>query len=248
MEGLVVLDENGVGRPIGKIEVNGPLDFRCVARISEVCQQIAADPKIGIVVLSVSPDVWTGWSDEAWDTAGERGLIGDPFGPIALLPQPTIISITGEVCDAGVELALCADIRIADAAAVFSMAQVGNGHFPIAGGLQRLVRAIGRAHALEFVLTGRSIDAPTALHWGLISHVAPTGETIPEALALAERTAQFGLIGLRAAKEAISRGPHMSLDEALRFETDLAVLLQTTKDRAEGVQAFAEKRSPKFGR
>ena len=243
-----MLDENGASRSIGKIEVNGPLDFHCVDRISANCKQMAADPTVGVVVLSVSPDVWTGWSDEAWNTAGECGLIGDPFGPIAFLPQPTIISIAGEVRDAGVELALCADIRIADAAAVFSMTQVGSGHFPIAGGLQRLVRAIGRAHALEFVLAGKPIDAPTAMHWGLISHVASTGETIPEALAWAERIAQFGLLGLRAAKEAINRGSHMSLDEALRFETDLAVLLQTTKDRTEGVRAFMEKRPPKFGR
>ena len=242
-----MLDKNGLGKLVGTIEVKGPLDLHCVARLSAACEQIAADPTVRVVMLSVSPDVWTGWSDEAWHTAGECGLIGDPFGPLALLPQPTIIPITGEIRDAGVELALCADIRITDNAAVFSMAGVGGGRFPIAGGLQRLVRAVGRAHALEFVLTGRTIDAPTALRWGFISHVVSTSEVFPEALALAERTAQFGLIGLRAAKEAISRGSHMALDEALRFETDLAVLLQTTRDRAEGVKAFAEKRPPDFG-
>lgn len=107
-------------------------------------------------------------------------------------------------------------------------------------------RAVGRASAIDLVLSGRAIDAAEALRMGLVSRVVPPSDLSDAALALAERIAERGPIATRYAKEAVNRGTGMTLEQALRFETDLTVLLQTTYDRAEGVRAFLEKRRPKF--
>jgi enoyl-CoA hydratase len=116
----------------------------------------------------------------------------------------------------------------------------------MAGGTQRLARLVGRAAALELILTAEPIDAQTALRVGLVSKVVPRDRLLSEASALAERIAARGPIAIQYAKEAVSRGLDMSLEQALRFETDLTIILQTTEDRAEGVRAFLEKRSPEF--
>jgi enoyl-CoA hydratase len=116
----------------------------------------------------------------------------------------------------------------------------------MAGGTQRLARIVGRAAALELVLTAEPIDAQTALRIGLVSQVVPREHLLAEASALAERIAARGPIAVRYAKEAVSQGLDMSLEQALRFETDLTIILQTTEDRAEGVRAFLEKREPEF--
>ena len=103
---------------------------------------------------------------------------------------------------------------------------------------------MGRGRALELVLVSEPIDAMTARTWGLVSVVAE--DPASEAAALAARIAQRGPLATRFAKEAVRRGIEMPLDQALRYETDLTVLLQTTEDRAEGVEAFLEKRDPEF--
>jgi enoyl-CoA hydratase/carnithine racemase len=116
----------------------------------------------------------------------------------------------------------------------------------MAGGTQRLARLVGRAQALRLILLGETIDAKEALRIGLVSGVYPRDKLAAEAEALASRMAERGPIALRYAKEAVHRGLEQPLDQALRFETDLTVILQTTEDRAEGVRAFLEKRTPKF--
>jgi enoyl-CoA hydratase len=116
----------------------------------------------------------------------------------------------------------------------------------MAGGLQRLARLVGRGKALELALTGKLIDADEALRIGMISGVAPRDGLMQAAEAIAQRIAERGPLAVVYAKEAVSRGIDMPLEQALRFETDLTVILQTTEDRAEGVRAFLEKRKPEF--
>ena len=96
------------------------------------------------------------------------------------------------------------------------------------------------------ILTGEAVDAQEALRIGLVSQVTPRGSLLAEAEALAGRIADRGPIAVRYAKEAVSRGLDMTLEQALRYETDLTIILQTTEDRAEGVRAFLEKRTPQF--
>ncbi|MEX0785070.1 MAG: enoyl-CoA hydratase-related protein, partial [Dehalococcoidia bacterium] len=138
------------------------------------------------------------------------------------------------------------DVRLAAEGARFSLPETGSGALPMAGGTQRLARLVGRGEALRLILLGEEIDAQEALRIGLVSGVYPKEQLLGEAEALAQRMASRGPIALRYAKEAVRRGLDQPLDQALRYETDLTVILQSTEDRAEGVRAFLEKREPKF--
>jgi enoyl-CoA hydratase len=160
--------------------------------------------------------------------------------------QPVICALNGDATSAGLELALACDVRLAAQGARFTLPETAQGLIPMAGGTQRLARLVGRAHALRLLLLAEPIDAEEALRIGLVSAVFPPDNLIAEAEALAGRMASRGPIALRYAKEAVRRGLEQPLDQALRFETDLTVILQTTEDRAEGVRAFLEKREPKF--
>jgi enoyl-CoA hydratase/carnithine racemase len=160
--------------------------------------------------------------------------------------QPVICAVNGDATSAGLELALACDLRIAAEGARFSLPETASGLLPMAGGSQRLPRLVGRGEALRLLLLAEPIDAAEALRIGLVSAVVPGERLLAEAEALAFRLASRGPIALRYAKEAVRRGLEQPLDQALRFETDLTVILQTTEDRAEGVRAFLEKREPRF--
>ncbi len=233
-----------VDASIARLDLAGPLDAGLVNRLAELCARVADDEAVRVLVLSADAATWAGWSAQALDRAAADGLIGDPLRPLADLPQPTIVALAGTVRDGGLELALCADLRVAGVGSSFALAATESRAWPIAGGLQRLARLVGRARAQELALLGDPIDAATALQWGLVSAVAddPPAEALRRAALLAAR----GPIAIRLAKEAVRRGAEMPLDQALRYETDLTVLLQTTEDRAEGVSAFLEKRAPHF--
>jgi enoyl-CoA hydratase/carnithine racemase len=154
--------------------------------------------------------------------------------------------VNGPAISGGLELALACDIRIAAPTAAFSLPEVTQGAIPGGGGTQRLPRIVGRAKALDMVLTGRTLDADEALRCGLVTSVADDEDCTAEAISLAGRIAERGPLAVRYAKEAVHRGTEMPLEQALRYETDLTVILQTTNDRAEGVRAFVEKRKPQF--
>ncbi|MCH7793034.1 MAG: hypothetical protein IID31_12235 [Planctomycetes bacterium] len=110
----------------------------------------------------------------------------------------------------------------------------------------RLARLAGRGDALALILTGEPIDAAHALRIGIVSEVVAKAALTERADAIAGRIAERGPIAVQYAKEAVSRGAEMPLEQGLRYETDLTMILQTTEDRAEGVRAFLEKRQPKF--
>jgi enoyl-CoA hydratase/carnithine racemase len=141
-------------------------------------------------------------------------------------------------------VALVADVRLAADPATFLLA--AGDALPLGGGLTRLGRAAGRAAATWLALTGEPLPADAALRAGLVSAVLAPDALLPEAERLAGMIAGRGPIAVRFAKEALRRGPELTLAQALRMETDLTVILQTTADRAEGVAAFKEKRPPHF--
>ena len=162
------------------------------------------------------------------------------------LSRPVICAINGDAISAGLELALACDVRLACDEARFALPETSWGLIPMGGGSQRLARIVGRGKALELILTAEAIDAQEAHRVGLVSRVVPLDRLMAEAGALAERIAARGPIAVRYAKEAVSKGLDMTLEQALRFETDLTIILQATEDRAEGVRAFLDKRPPQF--
>ena len=120
------------------------------------------------------------------------------------------------------------------------------GLIPEWGGTQLLPRIVGIGKALEMILTADPIDAEEAYRIGLINRVVPAAELSAQATELAERIAQKGPIAVRYTKEAVNKGLDMTLEQGLRLEADLSILLQTTQDRAEGLRYFFEKRTPQF--
>ena len=159
---------------------------------------------------------------------------------------PVIAAISGCCLSAGLDLALACDIRVASAGAEFGFPEVAAGRLPLGGGVARLARLVGRAAATRMLLMGDVVDAEEALRLGLVSSVTPETELAEEAARLARVIAGRGPIAVAYGKEALRQGMEMPLEPALRYETDLTVLLQATADRAEGIAAFAEKRTPVF--
>ena len=237
---------------IARISLNRPdarnLITPSVIRELEVaCDAVRDDDSVRCVVISGSDVCFSaGWDLNSFSGGLADILAGDPFGCLAKLAQPVIAAVEGEATSGGLALALAADIRVAAKDATFALPEIEDGLIPFAGSIQRLVRLTGRGGALSLILTGEPVDAPTALRIGLVSEVTPSGKAIERALVIAAQIARRGPIALRYAMEAISRGAEMPLEHALRFETDLTMLLQATGDRAEGVKAFIEKREPEF--
>lgn len=220
------------------ILADAPLDAGALAAIDDTAAAIHEDASIHVAVLIGGP---AAWGDATVVPGG-----GLPFCSLERMGQPVIAAIEHPCAGAGLELALACDARIASAAATFAMPSVAAGAVPALGGTQRLPRVAGRTAASSMLLLGDMLSADDAMRCGLVNVVTPPGQVRAAAMRLAEAIASRGPLAVRYAKEAMLRGADMTLDAALRYETDLTVILQTTADRAEGVAAFIEKRSPKF--
>ncbi len=216
-----------------QISGGGVLDSEFLAQLADRCAAI--DDDVRAVVLSPDPAVWRGY---------ERvSEVGDLFSALAALPQPTIAALSGPTSNGGLELALVADLRVADLTCNIGCDALF-GEFPRAGGLQRLSRAVGRSRATQLVMLEGRLDAATALDWGLLNAVAD--DPLVAAMQIARTIASRGPIAARYAKDAVRQGLDMPLAQALHYETELTILLQDTQDRAEGVGAFVSKRKPQF--
>ena len=208
--------------------------------LAEVCDRIAWDETARVVVLSF--DGGMAYSDNRERI--ERPSLVDP---VAGLKQPVIAAIRGDAIGMGLEFALACDIRIAVENARFGLPQIQTGRIPSNGGTQRLPRLIGHSKAMHMILTGDLIDAGEAQRIGLVHRIVPSSALTDAAKELAGEMSGKSPLSLGYAKEALYGGRDLTLDQGLKMELDLYLLLFTTADRTEGVTAFREKRKPKFG-
>lgn len=160
--------------------------------------------------------------------------------------KPVIAAVNGFALGGGCELALMCDMIIASDKAKFGQPEIKLGVTPGMGGSIRLTKAVGKAKAMDLVLTGRMIDADEADRIGLVSRVVPHDDLLKEALAAAETMAAFSIPSLMAAKEMVGRALELSTTEGVRFERRLFQGLFGTADQKEGMAAFSEKRAAKF--
>ncbi|VTU23886.1 Carnitinyl-CoA dehydratase [Variovorax sp. SRS16] len=160
--------------------------------------------------------------------------------------KPVISAINGYCVGGGMTLMLASDLRIAAEHATFSVAEVKRGIFPGNGGTQRIAQQLPHAIAMELLLLGDSIDAQTALRWGLVNRVVQPSALMETALAFAHRLARNAPLAVQAAKELAIRSRDVDLATGLRLEQIMLRLLQGTEDVVEGTRAFAEKRQPEF--
>jgi enoyl-CoA hydratase len=231
----------------------GPAEkVRLLNELDEVRAGINHDAEIRVVVL-------TGVNENSFVT--ETGLNGETpredeepqtwfcslVDPIARLDKPVIAAVNGDAIGQGLELVLACDIRIASETSHFGLPHIKTGLIPWDGGTQRLSRLVGRGKALEMILTGEVIEAQEALRIGLVNRIVPPDKLMAVAMDMAKEMASKGPIALKYAKEAIYKGMDMTLEQGLHLEADLYLLIHTTKDRTEGIKAFQEKRTPKFG-
>lgn len=240
--------------PIAEIRLNrpargNPIDWRFLDDLAAATGEIHDDAAVLAVLLTAEGDVFSSGSDSANDGDGATHALAEsvpPFRCLELMGQPVIAVIEGAATGAGLELALACDVRFAAEDSLLSFPDVSTGIVPSGGATQRLPRLIGRARAAEMILLGEPVTGAAAASWGLVNHATPRKDVRAAAIAFASKIAERGPVAVRYAKEAMLQGLDMPLDQALRYETDLTVILQTTADRAEGVRAFIEKRPPKF--
>lgn len=225
------------------------------AEVAEACQAVRQDDGVRVLVVTGAGRAFS---------AGRfppAGLAPDGAGPAAVLERlrrlrvashvaavekPVVAAINGPATGQGVEIALACDLRLAASTASFVLPHLQHGLLPWDGGTQRLPRLIGLSRATELLLTGRRITARRALAIGLVHQTVPSGQLMAEAAQLAERIASGAPIAARYAKEAVLKSLDLPLEDGLRLEADLAVLLHTTQDRAEGLASFAQRRRPSF--
>jgi enoyl-CoA hydratase/carnithine racemase len=212
--------------------------------LTEACAAMTWDETIRVVLI-------TGAGESPFSIktapADGQGSAGDSIaGPVSRLSQPVIIALSGDVAGAGLELALACDIRIAAEESRFGLPQVQSGIIPSGGGTQRLPRLIGKGKALEMILTGEAIDSVEAHRVGLVSKVVPLDQLMVVSTSVAEEMASKAPVALQYIKEAVYGGMDVTLEQGLRMEADLYLLLHTTTDREKGIRAFREKKVPIF--
>jgi len=198
---------------------------------------LAADPPRALLV-----DAGAGVGADELRPMTPRGLT-DPAALLRAFPAPTIAWCDGPAIGAGVELLLAADVRVIGEHATMSLPEVGHGELPCWGGTQRLPRVAGVALALRMLVVGETVDAVALERAGVAICAADPGDTARE---LAGQLAAGAPRAQSAAREAVLRGIDLTLADGHRLESDLNLLLSTTRDRAEGIAAFFEKRPPRF--
>jgi len=213
--------------------------------LTEICGEIAWDDEVRVVVLAGSFN--EGASRKTSGAGAEEEMRFFSIAePISKIDRPVIAAIQGDALGQGLEMALACDIRIAAETSRFGLDQIQAGWIPRDGGTQRLTRLVGRGKALEMILTGRPIQAGEAQRMGLVSEVVPSQELTEVTMKMAREMASKGSVALKYTKEAVYQGMDLTLEQGLRLEADLYLLIHTTKDRTEGIRAFREKRVPTF--
>jgi len=212
------------------------------AELAAICDELNYDTEIRAAVITGRGPVFC--RDIA---AGRRTQAAYSLSAsVASLNCPVIAAINGDASGIGLELALACDIRIAATTARFSFSCIERGRIPSDGATQRLPRLVGRAKAMEMMLTGNTITAAEALRIGLVSRIVPAKDVLEVALEMGREMAGKASWALRYCKEAVYKGLDMTLAQGLQLEDDLYFLLHTTEDRTEGMTAFKEKRRPTF--
>lgn len=230
-------------------EALNALSFDLLDQLAEALETLDRDPSCRAVVITGSSRAFAAGADirelrpQTYATLrdGHRFDTWDRFAAVGL---PMIAAVRGVALGGGCELALTCDMIVAAEDARFGQPEIRLGVMPGAGGTQRLTRAIGKARAMELILTGEPIDAHTAASLGLVTRVVPADATVDAALELAARIAVMAPLAVRAAKAAIRSAHEGALAAGLAAEREAFFRLFDTEDQAEGMAAFIEKRSP----
>jgi enoyl-CoA hydratase len=242
---------------VGLVTLNRPKALNALndALMDELGQALLAfdaDDGIGAIVLTGSEKAFAAGADigamSTWSYMDvfKAEYITRNWETLKRVRKPVIAAVSGYALGGGCELVMMCDIVIAAETARFGQPEIKLGIIPGAGGTQRLPRAVGKAKAMDLVLTARFMDAREAESAGLVSRVVAADKVLEEALAAAEAIAGFSLPAVLMAKEAVNRAYEMPLSEGMLFERRLFHSLFATEDQKEGMAAFVEKRPAQF--
>jgi enoyl-CoA hydratase len=233
-------------------EVLNAIDFELLAELTDSLEALDRDPNCRCIVITGSGDraFAAGADIKELSVQTPVTLTADNefhrWERIARIRKPIIAAVRGVALGGGCELAMTCDMIVAAEDARFGQPEIKLGVMPGAGGTQRLTRAIGKARAMELILTGRTMTAREADERGLVTRVVAPEVTLQTALELAAEIAAQAPLAVIAAKEAVLRAHEVSLEEGLAFERKNFFLLFATDDQREGMAAFADKRPPSW--
>ncbi|MBA2805994.1 enoyl-CoA hydratase/isomerase family protein [Streptomyces sp. KM273126] len=227
------------------------LSGELMTELLDALRPLDADPEVGCFVVTGSEKVFAAGADiremsgkSAVDMAAEDYFAG--WEEFANFRTPRIAAVNGYALGGGCELVMMCDLVIAGESAVFGQPEIKLGVIPGIGGTQRLPRLVGRAKAMDLILTGRTMDAHEAERSGLVSRVVPDDRVLPTAVEAAATIGAYGTPAVRAARECVDRALETGLTEGTLFERRVFHALFATEDQKEGMSAFLEKREPNF--
>ena len=241
---------------VGVVTLNRPqalnaLNEALIAELNDALGSFESNPDIGCSVITGSEKAFAAGADVK--EMAEKGYVDaylakflDGWTRISETRKPVIAAVSGFCLGGGLELAMMCDLIIASETARFALPEITLGIMPGAGGTQRLPRFIGKAKAMDLILTGRMMDAAEAERSGLVARIVPPDRLLEEALAAAAKIASFSQPIVMMAKETVNRAQETTLSEGSRFERRLFLSMFATEDQKEGMRAFIEKRKPSF--
>ena len=241
---------------VGLITLNRPkalnaLNAELIGELNQALDAYETDGDVRAIVITGSERAFAAGADVK--EMSEKSFIDvvrddfiAPWERVTRCRKPVIAAVAGYALGGGCELAMMCDTIIAADSAKFGQPEITLGTIPGSGGTQRLTRAVGKAKAMEMILTGRMMDAEEAERAGLVSRVVPAADIVDEAIKLAERIADMSMPAVAMAKEAVNRAFELGLAEGVRFERRLFQSTFATDDRKEGMSAFTEKRQASF--
>jgi enoyl-CoA hydratase len=253
-ENIEVRTEGGA---VGIITLNRPkalnaLNGALMDEVGAALQAFDADPAIGCIVINRKKKAFAAGADISamakftFADVYKEDFITRNWETIRSIRKPVIAAVSGFALGGGCELAMMCDFIIAADNAKFGQPEIKIGIIPGAGGTQRLPRAIGKAKAMDLVLTGRMMDAQEAERCGLVSRVVPLEKLMDETLGAALMICSYGQLAVMSAKESVNRAFESSLSDGVMFERRIFHALFATADQKEGMDAFLNKRAPQF--
>ncbi|MCW8914313.1 MAG: enoyl-CoA hydratase [Magnetovibrio sp.] len=242
---------------VGIITFNRPkalnaLNQQMIGEMGRALDLFEANDDIHVIVLTGSEKAFAAGADikEMADKSFNDAYMGDfisgPWDRLSTCHKPVIAAVSGFALGGGCEIAMMCDLIVASETAKFGQPEITLGIVPGIGGTQRLTRAVGKAKAMDMVLTGRMMDAEEAERSGLVARVVSADQFMTQVMEMAATMATFSRSTIKMAKESVNRAFESTLNEGVRYERRLFHACFATYDQKEGMKAFIEKRKPKF--
>jgi enoyl-CoA hydratase len=254
MELIIVTEQYAPG--VALIQLNRPkelnaLNPQLMQELRDSLLALDRNESVRVIILTGNDQAFAAGADikQMAEKSAIDMLVMDQFSTwdqIRKVKKPILAAVSGFALGGGCELAMMCDLIVASESAKFGQPEIKIGTIPGAGGTQRLTRAVGKAKAMELILTGRFLSAEEAVAYGLAVKVVPVEMLLNEVLGMAKEIAALSPIAVQLAKEAVNRAYETHLDEGLAFERKNFYLTFASADQKEGMKAFVEKRKPQF--